>query len=66
MFRHMKCSCSEQKWACSPEYFRVDGRLQDEDDHQERKKQEAAQREKSHLENLPTVGAERKRAFNGT
>lgn len=42
----------------SPEHFRMDGRLQDEDDDEERKQQEAAQREQSHLENLPAVGAD--------
>lgn len=42
-----------------PESFRLDGRLQDEDDHQDRKQQEAAQRQQRHPEHLPTVGADR-------
>lgn len=56
----MTCrSCGEQtNCAGSPEHFRMDGRLQDEDDDQERKKQKAAQREQRHLEHLPAVGAE--------
>lgn len=36
----------------------MDGRFQDEDDYQERKQQEASQREKCHLEHFSTVGAE--------
>lgn len=42
-----------------PEDFRMNGRLQDEDDDQQRKKHKPTDREQSHLENLPTVGAER-------
>lgn len=42
----------------SPEDVRLDGRLEDEDDYQERKKHKDAQREKSHLKHLPTVGTE--------
>lgn len=41
----------------SPEGFRLDGRLQDEDDDQERKKQKPAQRHEGHLKHLSTVGA---------
>lgn len=36
----------------------MDGRFQDKDDYQERKQQEASQREKRHLEHFSTVGAE--------
>lgn len=42
----------------SPESLWMDGRFQDEDDYQERKQQEASQREKRHLEHFSTVGAE--------
>lgn len=42
----------------SPEGLWMDGRFQDEDDYQERKQQEASQREKRHLEHFSTVGAE--------
>lgn len=45
-------------WEGSPESFWMDGRFQDEDDYQERKQQEASQREKRHLEHFSTVGAE--------
>lgn len=41
-----------------PESLWMDGRFQDEDDYQERKQQEASQREKRHLEHFSTVGAE--------
>lgn len=53
-FQHYKTPRSER----SPESLWMDGRFQDEDDHHERKQQEAAQREKRHLEHFPTVGAE--------
>lgn len=42
----------------SREDFRLDGRLEDEDDDQERKKQEDAQRKQRDPEDLPAVGAE--------
>lgn len=45
----------------SPEDVWMDGRLQDEDDEEQRKQQNATQREQSHLEHLPTVGAEREK-----
>lgn len=42
----------------SPESLWMDGRFQDEDDYQERKQQEASQREKRYLEHFSTIGAE--------
>lgn len=42
----------------SREDFGLDGRLEDEDDDQERKKQEDAQRKQRDPEDLPAVGAE--------
>lgn len=44
----------------------MDGRLQDENDDQERKKQKAAQREQSHLKHLPAVGAEETQTCRGS
>lgn len=42
----------------SPESLWLDGWFQDEDDHHERKQEEAAQWEKCSLEHFSTVGAE--------
>lgn len=63
---------TDRKWSCtikndqipyfipeiSPESLWVDGRFQDEEDHHERKQEEAAQWEKCNLEHFSTVGAE--------